>query len=64
MKTASGKTSEILLNVAEGHYTKVFTEKGELAVLDRHENEVLILPEEAKFYMEILWGYDIVEEYY
>jgi hypothetical protein len=64
MKTISGKASEILLNVAEGHYTKVFTEDGELAVLDRHENEVLILSEEAKFYMEILWGYDIVKEYY
>jgi len=60
-KVAPGKASEILLNVAHGHYSKVFTDDGELAVLDRHTNETLILPEDAKFYMELLWGHEILE---
>lgn len=63
-KVAPGKASEILLNVAYEHYNKVFTGEGELAVLDKHTNEVLILPEDAKYYMEIIHGHEIVEEYY
>jgi len=60
-KVAPGNASEILLNVAHGHYSKVFTDEGELAILDRHTNETLILPEDAKYFMEILWAYEILE---
>ncbi len=60
MKIAQGQASDILLKVADEHYNKVFTVDGELAVLDKNENEVLLLPEDAKYYMEILWGYEIL----
>lgn len=60
MKIAPGQASDILLKIADDHYSKVFTGEGELAVLDKNENEVLLLPEDAKYYMEILWGYEIL----
>lgn len=58
---APGKSSEILLNVVEGHYAKVFNDEGEMVLLDRHTQRTLKIPEETKFYMEILQGYDMLE---
>lgn len=56
-----GVASEILMNYAEGHYQKVFTGDGEMAFLDKHTNRTLLMPDDVKFYMEILHGYDILD---
>ena len=57
---APGRPSEILLNYAEGHYQKVFNDDGEMVFLDKHTQRTLRIPEESKFFMEILHGYDIL----
>ena len=53
---APGKPSEILLNYAEGHYQKIFTDEGEMAFLDKHTQRTLKIPEDSLHYMEILHG--------
>ena len=57
---APGKPSEILLNYAEGHYQKVFTDEGQMAFLDKHTQRTLKIPEDSLHLMEILHGYEIM----
>lgn len=57
---APGKSSEILLNYAEGHYQKIFTDDGEMAFLDKHTQKTLRIPEESLYFMEIIHGYEIL----
>ena len=59
---APGKPSEILLNYAEGHYQKIFTDEGEMAFLDKHTQRTLKIPEDSLLYMEILHGYEILAD--
>jgi hypothetical protein len=58
---APGKPSEILLNYAEGHYQKVYNGDGEMVFLDKHTQRTLKIPEDSKFFMEVLQGYDFLE---
>ena len=57
---APGKPSEVLLNYAEGHYQKVFTDEGEMAFLDKHTQRILKIADDSLHFMEILHGYDML----
>lgn len=61
MNIAPGKPSEVLLNYAEGHYQKIYTDEGQMAFLDKNTQEVLKIPEDSLHFMEIVHGYEILE---
>ena len=55
-----GTASQIMMNYAEGHYQKVFTDEGEMAFLDKHTQRTLKIPEDSLYLMEILHGYEML----
>ena len=57
---APGKPSEVLLNYAEGHYQKVFTDEGEMAFLDKNTQRILKIADDSLHFMEILHGYEML----
>jgi len=59
---APGKPSEILLNYAEGHYQKIYTDDGQMAFLDKHTQRPLKIPEDSLHIMEILHGFEMLSE--
>ena len=59
-----GTASQIMMNYAEGHYAKVYNDKGEIEFLDKNRNTSFPIPEEVRYYMELLIGYETLEAYY
>lgn len=59
-----GTASDVLLNLAHGHYQKFFTVDGEMVLYDRHANKTMKLTDEVRYLMEVIEGYEIIETYY
>lgn len=53
-----GNTTDIMLLIAEGYYSKVFDEKGRLVLLNEDLQTLYLPTPEVEYYLEILWGYE------
>jgi hypothetical protein len=61
LEYAPGSTEEILLNLAYDNYQRSFTSDGEMVIYDKHKNITLKIPNDTLYYMEIIYGYEMME---
>ncbi len=57
-----GNTSDIMLLIAEGHYQRVFDERGRIVLLNKDTQSLYLPTQEVEYYLEVLWGYEQLRE--
>lgn len=56
--TLEGNTTDIMLLIADGYYSKVFDENGRIVLLNEDSQTLYLPTPEVEYFLEVLWGYE------
>lgn len=62
MELLQGNASDILRDYAEGYYHRSYNENGRIVLVEKDTNYVYLLNQEVEHYLEILIGYDYIND--